>query len=189
MWFKFLTYSRFCKLIGKGFFKHTEIIGQLSGSEGLRCPVSLSPWPYGVNFQVPLSLALRCEFSSAAKDQRKPQMLTPRQHWLSMVSDPGSLNYGSGLISSRTQLATNKQSNMTFKIQNVKHRIMKPSGRYCCPTIISNVSYKYNKQKEANKRPLINTNNSHEIWWLKCIYTNRKSFFRRIFTNGALKQV
>lgn len=40
---------------------------------------------------------------------------------------------------------------------------MKPSGRYCCPTIISNMSYKYNKQKEANKRPLINTNNLHEI--------------------------
>ena len=148
-----------------------------------------------------LSLALRCEFSSASlpgltvwifKCSQGPEETSNANTQTALTVHgiwPRIFELRSGLISSRTQLATNKQSNMTFKIQNVKHRIMKPSGRYCCPTIISNVSYKYNKQKEANKRPLINTNNSHEIWWLKCIYTNRKSFFRRIFTNGALKQV
>lgn len=152
-------------LLGKSLFKHNAILGQLSASEDLWYTVSLSsPWPSSLNFQ-------------GQRGQRKPQM-----RYLNSTHCPWYPAWDLWTmlwphISSRTQLATDRQSNTTFKIQNVKQNNEAIWSILCCPTIISNASYKYNKQKEANKRPLINTDNSHKIWWLKCIYTSTENSF------------
>lgn len=118
LWSKFLTYNRFCGLIGKESFQtHCNH----RPAEWFRRPLTPSLSLSGLPLWIPRWNQGPEETSNA----NTSTALTVHSIW------PRIFQLRSGLISSsRTQLAADKQSNVKFKIQNVKHRIMKPSGSY-----------------------------------------------------------